>query len=75
MDQYMTNIQDQFDKISKKTEKKSGREEGGGGVTIVTSPSSVAQYPVVVTVSGQLDSQEERETSQSQGKVDITAHL
>ena len=73
MDQYMTNIQDQFDKISKKTEKKSGREEGGGGVTIVTSPSSVAQYPVVVTVSGQLDSQEE--SSQSQGKVDITAHL
>jgi len=71
MDQYMTNIQDQFDKISKKTEKKAGREEGGG-VTIVTSPS-VAQYPVVVTVSGQLDSPEE--SSQSQGKVDITAHL
>ena len=75
MDQYMTNIQDQFDRISKKTEKKSGSSEGGG-VTIVTSPgSSVApQYPVVVTVSGQLDSQEESEV-QSQGKVDITAHL
>ena len=75
MDQYMTNIQDQFDRISKKTEKKSGSSEAGG-VTIVTSPgSSVApQYPVVVTVSGQLDSQEESEV-QSQGKVDITAHL
>ena len=73
MDQYMSNIQDQFDKISKKTEKKS--EEGG--VTIVTSPSSSVApcYPVVVTVSGQLDSQEDRSSQQSQGKVDITAHL
>ena len=68
MDQYMTNIQDQFDKISNKTEKNCGSE----GVTIVTNSSSVGQYPVVVTVSGQVDSQED---SQSQGKVDITAHL
>ena len=68
MDQYMTNIQDQFDKISSKTENKCGSE----GVTIVTNSSSVGQYPVVVTVSGQVDSQED---SQSQGKVDITAHL
>ena len=69
MDQYMTNIQDQFDKISNKTEKNCGNE----GVTIVTSSSNVGQYPVVVTVSGQMDALDE--SSQSQGKVDITAQL
>ena len=69
MDQYMTNIQDQFDKISNKTEKNCGSE----GVTIVTNSSSVGQYPVVVTVSGQMEALDE--STQSQGKVDITARL
>ena len=75
MDQYMTNIQDQFNKISKADNKKTN----DGGVTIVQSSQTPGvsgdQCPVVVTVSGQVTDQETRCPEYSAGKVDITAHL
>ena len=72
MDQYMTNIQDQFDRISNKTEK------SNNGVTIVQSREGGHGghvTPVVVTVSQHVDQGGQVEADVSAGKVDITAHL
>jgi len=89
MDQYMSNIQDQFqhsttinttgDKSDKPGDKNSSTSSvnnvSGGGVTVVTGPSH-HQFPVVVTVSGAVSSDQSGSCSDiSTGKVDITAHL
>jgi len=84
MDQYITNIQDQFEKIdsisckSSKTDSK-GKASGKKGkgkdnqVTIVQNTSDTQTLPVVVTVSGALE--EGQEQYSQQGEVDILAHL
>ena len=72
MDQYMSNIQDQFGSQQQLVVKEKDC------VTIVQArPSpgpSAAPCPVVVTVSGAVAQQQEAANT-SQGKVDITAHL
>lgn len=84
MDQYITNIQDQFEKIdsisckSSKTDSK-GKASGKKGkgkdnqVTIVQNTGDNQHLPVVVTVSGALDVGQEQYSPQ--GEVDILAHL
>lgn len=84
MDQYITNIQDQFEKIdsisckSSKTDSK-GKASGKKGkgkdnqVTIVQNTGDNQHLPVVVTVSGALDVGQEHYAPQ--GEVDILAHL
>jgi len=91
MEQYISNIQDQFhlsDSISCKSSKagskdskdsrgKAGGKKGGREdcVTIVQNTTDNTQIPAVVTVSGNLDIQQEQQQQQHQGEVDILAHL
>jgi len=90
MDQYMTNIQDQFQRYSSGNNKSEKNISNcSNGVTIVQSSqspggthvtSSSGQCPVVVTVSGAVDQGSQEVTRRqseemSAGKVDITAHL
>jgi len=84
MDQYITNIQDQFEKIdsisckSSKTDSK-GKASGKKGkgkdnqVTIVQNTGDNQHLPAVVTVSGALDV--DRDPHSPQGEVDILAHV
>jgi hypothetical protein len=84
MDQYITNIQDQFEKIdsisckSSKTDSKgkASSKKGKGKdnqVTIVQNTGDNQHLPAVVTVSGALDVVRERHSPQ--GEVDILAHV
>jgi len=83
MEQFITNIQDQFDRIdniSYKSSKTDSKGKAGGkkgkpkddGVTIVQNTTDNPHPPAVVTVSGALDVQQEHHP---QGEVDILAHL
>ena len=72
MEQYITNIQDQFDRLENiNKDEKSKRQRKESEVTIVQNTSMEVHHPVVVTVSGSLDLAE----SNSNAEQDILAHL
>ena len=76
MEQYITNIQEQFDRLEELKNargEKSKRKRKESEVTIVQNTSMEVHHPVVVTVSGSLvDGLAESNTS---GDCDVLAHL
>jgi hypothetical protein len=74
MEQYITNIQEQFDRLEslgKARGEKTKRERRDSEVTIVQNTSMELHQPVVVTVSGSLALAE----SNSTADCDVLAHL
>ena len=73
MEQYITNIQEQWERSREKGEKvKRKRKESEVTIVQNTSMEQQQHHPVVVTVSGPLDT---AESDVSTADCDILAHL